>query len=78
MVGAGAKWYGFVLKLFGADAEAEETHFEVSYDRLLETMAGFFRTGDEPIPREVLLEKTAIYYAALDSARQGGAPVTLG
>lgn len=75
MIGPGAKWYAFVLKLFGADAEGEEIHFEVSYDMLLHTMARFFRTGEEPIPHEVLLEKTAIHYAALKSAAEGGRPV---
>jgi len=72
MIGPDSSWYAFVLKLFGAAAEGDEVHFEVSYDQLLLTMARFFRTGEEPIPHEVLLEKTAIYYAALLSAREGG------
>jgi hypothetical protein len=75
MVGPGAKWYAFVLKLFGAETEADEVHFEVSYDMLLHKMAEFFRTGVEPVPHDVLLEKTAVYYAALESARRGGRPV---
>jgi predicted dehydrogenase len=77
MLGPGAQWYGFVLKVYGATAEGEETHYEVSYDRLLDTMARFFRTGAEPIAHEVLLETTAIYYAALESARDGGRAVLL-
>jgi hypothetical protein len=77
MIGPGAQWYGFVLKLFGANAEGQEVHFEVSYDKLLLLMADFFRTGVEPIPHEVLLEKTAIYYAARRSAEEGGRSVAL-
>jgi predicted dehydrogenase len=50
MVGPASPWYGFVLKLFGANAEAPEIRFEVSYDPLLRTMATFFRTGVEPVP----------------------------
>jgi len=78
MIGPDASWYAFVLKLFGAAAEGDEVRFEVSYDQLLLTMARFFRTGEEPVPHEVLLEKTAIYYAALLSAREGGRPVDPG
>jgi predicted dehydrogenase len=72
MIGPGARWYAFVMKLFGAEADGEEIRFEVSYDALLTQMAGFFRTGIEPVGRDVLLEQTAIYYAALQSARKGG------
>lgn len=75
MVGPGARWYGFRLKLFGLENESEEVRFEVSYDALLHRMAAFFRTGEEPVPRAVLLEKTAIHYAALFSAKRGGRPV---
>lgn len=77
MVGPGARWYGFRLKVFGLENESEEVRFEVSYDALLHHMAAFFRTGEEPVPRAVLLEKTAIHYAALLSAKRGGRPVDL-
>ena len=75
MVGPGATWYSFVMKLYGTKAESGEVHFEVSYDRLLQQMAAFFRTGIEPVSRDVLLEKTAVYYAALESSRKGGRPI---
>ncbi len=77
MIGPGSKWYAFVLKLYGAEAESEEIHFEVSYDALLLKMAEFFRTGVEPVPHDVLIEKTAIHYAALESARKGGRAIRL-
>lgn len=75
MMGPGASWYGFRLKMFGAEREGKEIRFEVSYDSLLRHMARFFRTGVEPVPHRVLLEKTAVFYAALRSAEQGGCPV---
>lgn len=75
MIGPASKWYGFQLKIFGADVEGEEIRFEVSYDLLLERMAEFFRTGVEPVPHNVILEKTAVFYAALQSARKGGCTV---
>ena len=75
MIGPGASWYGFAMSMFGAHGEAQEIHFDVTYEHLLHTMARFFQTGEEPIPRAVILEKTCIYYAALASARKGGAAV---
>ena len=75
MMGPGASWYGFRLKLFGAKQEGAEIQFEVSYDRLLETMSRFFATGVEPVPHQVILEQAAVFYAAFDSARRGGAVV---
>lgn len=77
MLGPGARWYGFVLKLYGTAGESDETRFEVSYDRLLHSLARFLRTGEEPVAHEVLLETTAIYYAALESAREGGRAVSV-
>lgn len=77
MVGPGANWYGFTLKLFGTERDSDEIRFEVSYEPLLRTMARFFRTGEEPIPPAVILEKTAIFHASLESARRGGAAVRL-
>jgi predicted dehydrogenase len=77
MIGPGAEWYAFVVKMFGAKADADEVRLEVTYEHLLDEMAGFFRTGVEPIPHAVMLEKTAIYYAALRSAATGGKPVRL-
>lgn len=78
MIGPAATWYGFTMALFGARGEMDPVHFEVTYDLLLQEMARFFRTGVEPIPREVILEKTAIFYGALASARRNGAPVEVG
>lgn len=75
MIGPAAKWYGFRLKLFGAEKESDEIRFEVSYDRLLENMSVFFKTGLEPVPREVILEQTAVFYAALQSADERGSAV---
>lgn len=75
MIGPGATWYGFTISMFGAGGEAEPVHFEVTYDHLLETMAAFFRTGDEPIPPSVIIEKTCIYHAAVASARKDCSPV---
>lgn len=72
MTGPGVDWYAFVLKLVGARGEMDEVRFEVTYLPLLEKMRDFFATGVEPIPHEVLLEKTAVFYAALESARRGG------
>ncbi len=77
MVGPGAEWYAFVLKLFGAKADAQEIRFAATYDLLLGEMARFFRTGEEPIPHPVLLEKTAVFYAALESAARGGEAVSI-
>lgn len=77
MIGPAASWYGFSLNMFGAHGEAQTTHFDVTYEHLLHTMAKFFQTGEEPIPRDVVLEKTCIYYAALTSARKDGAPVNV-
>ncbi len=74
MIGPGAKWYGFSMNLYGANGELDPVRFEVTYEHLLHEMARFFRTGEEPIPREVIIEKTSIYYAALSSARRSGAP----
>jgi hypothetical protein len=64
------------LKLVGLKKEAE-VQFEVSYDILLETMAGFFRTRIEPISHAMLLKKTAVFYACLASARRGGRMVKI-
>lgn len=77
MIGPGASWYGFTMSLFGAHGQAQEIRFEVTYEHLLRTMAEFFRTGVEPIPRDVILEQTAILYGALASARKGGVPVDI-
>jgi len=68
MVGPGARWYAFLMKLVGAERDSDEIRFEVSYDALLHEMARFFRTGEEPIDRALLLEQNAIYHAALASA----------
>jgi len=78
MIGPGASWYGFSMSMFGAHGEAAETRFEVTYDHLLETMARFFQTGEEPVPREAILEQTCVFYAALTSARKASAVVDLG
>lgn len=78
MIGPGSSWYGFSMSMFGAHGEAEETRFKVTYDHLLETMAGFFRTGEEPVPREAILEQTCVFYAALASGRKSGACVDVG
>lgn len=75
MIGPGASWYGFSMSLFGAHGEAQEIRFEVTYEHLLHAIARFFRTGEEPIPRQAILEKTCLFYAALASARKGGATV---
>ncbi|HOX40420.1 MAG TPA: Gfo/Idh/MocA family oxidoreductase [Candidatus Brocadiia bacterium] len=75
MTGPGTKWYGFRLKLFGAEKESDEIRFEVSYDKLLENMAMFFKTGLEPVPHEVILEQTVVFYAALQSADERGKAV---
>ena len=72
MIGPESKWHEFQLKLFGADKESDEIRFESKYDLLLETMADFLRTGIEPVPHRAILEKTAIYHAALQSAREDG------
>jgi len=77
MIGPESPWYGFNLKLFGAGTEADEVRFEVTYDLLLETMAAFFRTGLEPVPHDIILEQTAVFHAALESARQGGCMVNV-
>jgi predicted dehydrogenase len=78
MTGPGVKWYAFRLKLIGTEGEMDEVRFEVSYVPLLETMREFFATGVEPIAAEVLVEKTAVFYGALESARRGGEVVELG
>lgn len=75
MIGPDAKWYGFHLSLLGE--EAEEISFTVSYDMLLESMSAFFRTGIEPVPPAAILEKTAIFHAALLSANEGGRVIDL-
>ena len=40
-------------------------------------MAEFFRTGIDPIATKAILKKTAVLYAPLDSARNGGKEITL-
>ncbi len=75
MIGPGASWYGFSMSMFGAHGEAQEIRFGVTYEHLLHAMARFFRTGEEPVPRDVILEKTCIFYAARTSARKHGASV---
>jgi len=75
MIGPGATWYGFSMTMFGAGGEAEPIRFEVTYDHLLETMARFFRTGEEPVPLKTIVEKTCIYHAAIASARRGYTPI---
>lgn len=77
MVGAGAEWYAFSLSLFGTKADSGPIRFEVTYAPLLRELARFLRTGEEPIAREALFAKTAIYYAILDSAERDGAPVAV-
>jgi hypothetical protein len=72
LVGPGSDWYGFRLKLFGARDEGKEIVFDVSTDPLFRLMRQFFQTGIEPVPHAVLLEKTAVFYAALQSAEEGG------
>jgi len=75
MIGPNASWYGFSMSMFGAHGEAQAIRFEVTYEHLLHTMARFFRTGEEPIPREVIMEKTCILYGARASAMKHGAVV---
>jgi hypothetical protein len=77
MIGPRATWYGFTMNLFGANGAGEPIRFEVTYDRLLETIAAFFRTGIEPIPHAVILEKTCIFHAALASAQRASRPVNV-
>jgi len=77
MTGPDTDWYGFRLKVYGTKDELEEVHYEVSYVRLLQTMAEFFRTGVEPFTHEELLEQMALVYAILRSAELGGAAVRL-
>ncbi len=76
-IGPDSSWYAFVLKLYGAATETAEVRFTVTYEHLLLTMAEFFRTGVEPVPHAVILEKTAILYAALRSADKGGVRVSV-
>jgi hypothetical protein len=66
------------MHLNGARGEMEPVKFEVTYEHLLDAMARFFRTGEEPIPRSVILEKTCIFHGALASAKRNGATVDVG
>ncbi len=77
MMGLGVDSYAFLLKMFGAKGEADEVRFEVSYVPMLETMREFFATGVEPVAAETLVEMTAVFYAAIESAKEGGKMVEL-
>jgi predicted dehydrogenase len=78
MMGPGVDSYAFLLKMFGAKGEAEEVRFEVSYVPMLQTMREFFATGEEPVAAETLVEMTAVFYGAIESAKEGGKMVEVG